>query len=29
MIKEIECDEWLSIELTDVVKNKIYLAIRL
>lgn len=29
MIKEIECDEWLSIELMDVVKNKIYLAIRL
>lgn len=29
MINEIECDELLSIELTDVVKNKIYLAIRL
>lgn len=28
MIKEIECAEWLTIELTDVVKNIIYLKIK-
>lgn len=28
MIKEIECDKWLTIELTDVVKNIIYLKIK-
>lgn len=28
MIKEIEYDEWMTIELTDVVKNKIYVTIK-
>lgn len=28
MIKEIDYDEWLTIELTDVVKNIIYLKIK-